>query len=200
MTANRRRFLTSATALAGALLVAGGTAQAQDAGAFVDSVARQVLDRLKQGASDAERSNLLRTVLRTNFDLPSMGRAALGQYWTKATPEQQQRYLAAVEHAEVRAYSDRLKQYGGQTLKVNKVTPGPGGAQLVDSAILQPGGGQVVRLVWEVHNRGGKPLVTDVSIEGVSMVLTRRSDFTAYISRNGGTVEPLIVELERRAK
>jgi ABC-type transporter MlaC component len=42
--------------------------------------------------------------------------------------------------------------------------------------------------------------VTDVSIEGVSMVLTRRSDFAAYISRNGGTVEPLIAELERRAK
>jgi phospholipid transport system substrate-binding protein len=200
MTANRRRFLTSATALAGAMLVAGGAAQAQDAGAFVDSVARQVLDRLKQGTSDAERTSLLRTVLRTHFDLPAMGRAALGQNWNKATPEQQQRFLAAVEHAEVRAYSDRLKQYGGQTLKVLKVTPGPGGARLVDSIIQQPGGADVVRLVWEVHSRGGRQLVTDVSIEGVSMVLTRRSDFAAYISRNGGTVEPLIAELERRAK
>jgi len=138
-------------------------------------------------------------VLRTNFDLPSMGRAALGNYWSKTTPDQQKRYLAAIESAEVRAYSDRLRQYGGQSLKVVRQTPGPGGATLVDSQIVQPGGQQVVRLVWEVRKEGGRFLVTDVSIEGVSMVLTRRSDFNAYISRNGGNVEPLIAELERRA-
>ncbi len=194
----RRRFAVVAAACS--LSALATPAMAQDAGAFIDGVARQVLEKLKQGASDAERESLLRTVLRSYFDLGAMGRAALGQYWSKTTPEQQQRYLRAVETAEVRAYSGRLKQYGGQTLKVQRVTPGPGGAQLVDSQILQPTGAQPVRLVWEVRNSGGRQLITDVSIEGVSMVLTRRSDFTAYISRNGGNVEPLIAELERRAQ
>ena len=31
------------------------------------------------------------------------------------------------------------------------------------------------------------------------MVMTRRSDFNSYIQNNGGTVEPLINELEARA-
>ena len=32
------------------------------------------------------------------------------------------------------------------------------------------------------------------------MVMTRRSDFNSYISNHGGKVEPLIDELEARAK
>jgi len=32
------------------------------------------------------------------------------------------------------------------------------------------------------------------------MVMTRRSDFNSYISSHGGAVEPLIQELEKRAK
>ena len=31
------------------------------------------------------------------------------------------------------------------------------------------------------------------------MVMTRRSDFNSYIQSNGGKVEPLIEELEKRA-
>ena len=41
--------------------------------------------------------------------------------------------------------------------------------------------------------------ITDVKIEGVSMVMTRRSDFNSYIQQNGGKVQPLIDELEARA-
>jgi phospholipid transport system substrate-binding protein len=39
-----------------------------------------------------------------------------------------------------------------------------------------------------------------VKIEGVSMVMTRRSDFNSYIQNHGGKVESLIDELEARAK
>lgn len=197
---SRRALVRASITALGSSLVFGSPVLAQDAGAFIDGVARKVLDMLRQGVPDAQRESTLRTALRENFDLPAMGRAALGNHWSKLNAEQQKRYLTAVETAEVRAYSDRLKQYGGQTLKVVRQNPGPGGAQLVDSQILQPNGSQVVRLVWEVQNRGGKLQITDVAIEGVSMVLTRRSDFNAFISRNGGNVEPLIAELERRAK
>jgi phospholipid transport system substrate-binding protein len=31
------------------------------------------------------------------------------------------------------------------------------------------------------------------------MIMTRRSDFNSYIQSHGGTVEPLITELESRA-
>jgi ABC-type transporter MlaC component len=67
-----------------------------------------------------------------------------------------------------------------------------GAVQLVNSQILTPNDPQPVRIVWEVQN----DRVTDVIVEGVSMAATRRSDFNAYIQKNG--LDGLIAELERR--
>ena len=133
-------------------------------------------------------------VLATRFDLPYMAQVALGTHWSKATPEQQARFVKATESAEAKAYSERFGQYGGQTLTLGKVSI-RGGAQVVESKLNQTSG-QPIRIEWEV--KGGR--ITDVKIEGVSMVGTRRSDYKSYITNHGNKVEPLIEELEARAK
>jgi phospholipid transport system substrate-binding protein len=168
-------------------------ALATDAADVVKGGAARMLQALKSGASDAERQATLDQIMTQSFDLPAIGRSVLGRHWSAATPEQRQRFLAAFQKSEVKAYSDRFKQYSGQTLKVGKVTAN-GAAQLVHSEIVQPNSSQPVQVTWEVQN--GK--ITDVSIEGVSMAATRRSDFNAYIQRNG--IDGLITELERRAR
>jgi phospholipid transport system substrate-binding protein len=127
-----------------------------------------------------------------------MGQQALGANWNKASEAQRARFLKAAESAEARAYSERFGQYGGQTLTVGKVTPRPNGLFIVDSQVSQSNG-QPIKLQWEVRDAGQGPRITDVKVEGVSMVMTRRSDFNSYIQKNGGTVDPLINELEARA-
>jgi len=127
-----------------------------------------------------------------------MGQSALGANWNKANSGQRARFLKAAETAEARAYSERLGQYGGQTLNIGKVMSRPNGVFIVDSRLNQANG-QPIKLEWEVRDVGGNTRITDVKVEGVSMVMTRRSDFNSYIQNNGGTVEPLINELEARA-
>ena len=78
------------------------------------------------------------------------------------------------------------------------MTPRANGVSIVDSRLNQSNG-QPLKLEWEVRDAGRGLRITDVKIEGVSMVMTRRSDFNSYIQNNGGTVEPLINELEARA-
>ena len=77
--------------------------------------------------------------------------------------------------------------------------PRPNGVTVVDSKLNQSNG-QPIKIEWEVRDIGGAPRITDVKIEGVSMVITRRTDFTSYIQNNGGKVEALIQELEARAQ
>ncbi len=115
----------------------------------------------------------------------------LGRHWNSAPSEQRDKFMAAFEKAEIRAYSGRFKNYSGQTLKIGKVTPN-GASQLVESQLVQPGGQQPIRIVWEISR--GK--VIDISVEGVSMGMTRRSDFNSYIQRNG--LDALVAELQRR--
>jgi phospholipid transport system substrate-binding protein len=75
---------------------------------------------------------------------------------------------------------------------------GTTGVSVVTSKLTQTSG-QPIGIQWEVRDSGQGLRITDVKIEGVSMVMTRRSDFNSYIQNNGGKVDALIGELERRA-
>lgn len=160
---------------------------------LVQSTAQQVIDIVKT-KTGADRQAAILQVLQSKFDLPAMGRFALGTHWNQATEDQRTRFLKAVATAEARAYSERFGQYGGQTLTIGKVTPRANGVTIVESRLNQTSG-QPIKLEWEVRN----DRITDVKVEGVSMVMTRRSDFNSYIQNHGGKVEPLVSELEARA-
>jgi phospholipid transport system substrate-binding protein len=192
----RRLVLCLAVGAASAL--AALPASAADPAQLIQSTATEVIDLIKTTPPGPARQAAIQKVLQTNFDLPYMGQQALGANWNKATPAERTRFLKAAETAEARAYSERFGQYGGQTLTVGKVTPRANGISIVDSQLSQKSG-QPIKLLWEVRDAGSGPRITDVKVEGVSMVMTRRSDFNAYIQSHGGTVEPLITELESRA-
>ncbi len=166
-------------------------AAAQEAAQVVENMASQVLATVKAGASDAEREQQMSQLFRANFDIAAIGQMVLGRHWNGATPDQRSRFMAAFEKAEIKAYSGRFKNYQGQTLKIGKVSPN-GASQLVESQLMQPSGAQPIRIVWEI----ARSKVVDIQVEGVSMGMTRRSDFNSYISRNG--LDALIAELERR--
>jgi phospholipid transport system substrate-binding protein len=193
--ASRRAFLCAAAAAALAV-----PAQAADgpAAQLIETVAAEVIQLVKT-SQGAQREAGIRNVLVKYFDLPYMGRAALATHWDTTTAPQRERFLAAVVSAEARAYSERFGQYGGQTLQVTSVSNRPNGVTVVASKLTQSSG-QPISIQWEVRDSGQGLRITDVKIEGVSMVMTRRSDFNSYISSHGGKVEPLIDELESRAK
>jgi phospholipid transport system substrate-binding protein len=191
--ASRRAFLSAAAAAFAVPARAADGPAAQ----LIEKVAAEVIELIKN-TQGPQREAGIRTVLLTYFDLPYMGRAALATHWDATSPEQRERFLKAEVSAEARAYSERFGQYGGQTLAVTRVTPRPNGATVVDSKLNQSNG-QPIALVWEVRDSGQGLRITDVKVEGVSMVMTRRSDFNSYIANNGGKVDALIRELEARA-
>ena len=171
---------------------------AADPAQLIQSTATEVIEIIKTTTPGSARQAAIQRVLQTNFDLPYMGQQALGANWNKASEAERTRFLKAAETAEARAYSERFGQYGGQTLTVGKVTPRANGLFTIDSQLSQTSG-QPIKLQWEVRDAGRGPRITDVKVEGVSMVMTRRSDFNSYIQNHGGSVEPLIAELESRA-
>jgi phospholipid transport system substrate-binding protein len=192
-----RRVVFALVGAAAALFAVSASA-ADPATDLVNATSAEVIQIIKSTTPGPARQAAIRQVLQTKFDLPYMGQSALGANWNKATEAQRVRFLKAAESAEARAYSDRFGQYGGQTVTINKVSPRPNSVTIVDSSLNQTNG-QPIKLEWEVRNTSQGLRITDVKVEGVSMVMTRRSDFNSYIQNNGGTVEPLINELEARA-
>jgi len=171
---------------------------AEPAAELISSTATEVIEAMKRTPPGPERAAVMERVLETKFDLPGMGQFALGQYWSRITPQQQAQFLKAAESAEARAYSDRFGQYAGQSLQVGRVTT-RGGKYYVESTINQSGGGQPIKLEWEVKNTPNGLRISDIKVEGVSMIQTRRADFTSYVQSHGGDVNALTNELQARA-
>lgn len=204
----RRRSLLRLTTGAAALALTGPTlavvasrqaaADQSPAGQLVQRAADQVIEVARDNAGAAREAGI-RRVLEAHFDLSYMGRATLGNYWNQTTPEQRERFLKASASAEARAYAERFGQYRGQTLTVGRINTRGNGVSIVESKLNQSSGDPVA-IQWEVVNEGQGPRIVDVKSEGVSMIMTRRADFVSYIRNHGGQVEPLIDELEARAR
>ena len=96
----------------------------------------------------------------------------------------------------VRVYSSRLNEYNGEGFEVKSFRDTGKNDILVTSYIV-PNGGSKVQVDWRVREKNGSMKIIDVIIEGVSMSLTQRSDFSSVIQRGGGDVDVLIQHLKK---
>lgn len=182
-----------------ALAVAGGPAAASaDPAAFVKDMATRAIGVLKDtaGGDAKKRETEFRRIFRDNFDIAEIGKFVLGIHWRNASAEQRSEYLKEFETYVVRTYAERLSEYSGEQLEVGRVQS-QGEKNFVDSVIRRPNGAPPIRIVWEVEKAGAGYKVVDLKIENVSMSQTQRSDFSSYISQNGGKVDALIARLKQ---
>lgn len=145
------------------------------------------------------REKRVREILRANFDISAIGRFAMGTYWKDASEAQRREYMDLFEDMIVQTYTTRFEDYSGQQLKVEGSIPSGDRDFIVSSQVLQQDG-PPVNLEWRVRNKDGGLRIVDVVVEGVSMSVTQRSDFSAVIQRGGGGIEALLSSLRDRRK
>jgi phospholipid transport system substrate-binding protein len=193
----RKVFSSLVVAIAAAIVVVLPAWAVADPSRLVRSVTAEVVDivNTKTGAS---RDAAIHQVLRNNFDWPYMARAALGPHWNQASEQQRARFLAALEATEARAYTERLARLAEYNLTVDKVVAQSSQVWTVDS-LLTKASGQPIRLEWELRDSGQGLRIADIKVAGISMFQIKRLEFNSYIQANGGTVEPLVRQLEIRA-
>lgn len=194
-----RRFLFAA--LAG-LAFAFGTPAVEARAAAADQFIREVGgDTLKalgdRSLTTEKREGLVRTLLTTHLDLDAVGRFCLGRYSRGITEAQKAEYDQLFQDYLVKVYSQLLSQYNGETLDVRDGTKAAGAETIVESQINRPSG-PPIRVEWKTHEKDGKPLVTDVVVEGVSMAFTQRQQFESVIQNNGGKIDALFAAMKKQ--
>jgi phospholipid transport system substrate-binding protein len=194
----RRSLLTAAfIVLAGALAPAIPAAAAADPAAVVSNLGSRALEVLGKNAPQSQRVARFRELLREDFDVPEISRFVLGRYWNVATEEQRAEFVKLFEEYIALAYSTRLAEYTGETFKVTGSRPDADGA-IVSSQILRPAGAAPVKVDWRLIGRNGAYKISDVSVDGISMAVTQRSEFASVIQHNGGQVQSLITMLREK--
>jgi phospholipid transport system substrate-binding protein len=189
--------LTAAFVLLGAFASPIPVAAAADPAAMISSLGSRALEVLGKNATPAQRVSRFRELLRKDFDVPGIARFVLGRYWKVATPEQQAEFVRLFEDYIALAYSTRLAEYTGETFKVTGSRPDADGA-VVMSEILRPTGAPPVKVDWRLASHNGVYKIRDVSVDGISMAVTQRSEFASVIQHNGGQVQGLIGMLREK--
>ncbi len=199
---SRRSFLNTLCVLvaAGVMIVAANSdapAAAQGPDGFIRTTGQAALDSLtSKELTDDQRESRFRVILRRTFDVKVIARFALGRYWRRASKAQRTEYVELFEDFIVRAYAIRFKGYSGEGFEVGKMRPINDRERLVLSIMLLEDGRKIA-VHWRV--RGNKKYrIIDVVVEGVSMAITQRDEFSAIISRNGGKIDGLLAALRKK--
>ncbi|MEJ0062676.1 MAG: ABC transporter substrate-binding protein [Alphaproteobacteria bacterium] len=148
--------------------------------------------------TEEQRSNQYHRILQDSFDMPAIGRFALGRYWNTATPEQQQEYSKLFDDMTVKIYGDRLDFYKGERFRVKSMRQEGDNDYIVSSEVVHPAGSPPTAIDWRVRNRNNKLLVIDVLIENVSQSLTQRQEYASVIERHEGSIESLLDVMRQR--
>jgi phospholipid transport system substrate-binding protein len=195
----RRLFFVAVCLCVIGILLPSRPAAAADPAAVVTSLGNEALKMLGKNVDPNLRVARFRQLFSADFDVPGIARFVLGRYWRVATPAQQQEFLKLFTDYIALAYSNRLAEYSGETLRVTGSRPAPDG-ELVSSEIVRANGQPPARVEWLLTPQDGAYKISDVIVEGVSMAVTQRSEFASVIQRNGGQVEGLITALRQKTE
>lgn len=178
----------------------GAPQQVPAAAAFIERLAQRAIEGLTAREIDnAERATRFRELLTEAFDVPKIGRFALGTAWRTANAADREAYLKAFEDFIVATYATRFADYGGERIGVLSSRRLDEGEAAVGT-VFERARGEPVRVDWRLAPEGQSWKVIDVIIEGVSMAITQRDDFASTVQRNGGRVGPLIEQLREKAR
>ncbi len=187
-------------ALAASLLALNVRAQALGPEELVKKVTADVLEAVKSDKdllADRKRAlALAEQKVLPHVDFREAAQLAVGKVWWKATPAQQERIVTEFRGLLIRIYSNAIDTYRGQTMQVMPVRMAAGATETtVRNRYLKPGAPPVpVEYAMKKTPEGWK--IYDISVEGVSLVLTYRSEFE-QITRTSG-IDGLIKRLAEK--
>ncbi len=169
----------------GVASVGYATAQTGEASQFIRQIGNHAITTLRTpGITLEEREARVRGILRQGFDVPFIGRFVLGRYWKQTAPEVRIDYQNLFSEYLLQIYLARLGGYAGETLTVVSERP-TGTKDVVVSTRIDRPSGPPIAAEWRVRVIDNRRRIIDVSVEGVSMVVTQRSEFASVIQRNG---------------
>jgi phospholipid transport system substrate-binding protein len=191
--------LLAVVVLVGAAQAATAAIQPKVAEVFIKTLADQAVATLADNTiSVEEREARFRKLLKNGFDMSVISRFVAGRYWRKMTTEQKADYQNLFTEWTLKSYAARLGGYADQKFEIIKTIDTGKKDIFVSTRIVEPGNPKGIRCDWRVRpsRETGQPIVVDVVVEGISMLVTQKSEFSAVLQKRG--VEGLIQMLRVR--
>ena len=206
-----RNYLRHRGTLAAALFIVlqfltPGTSSAADElspEAQVRQITTDVMDAIRsdkalQAGDRTKALALAEQKILPYVDFREATRLAVGRAWSSATPEQQNRLVDEFRALLVRTYANAVDVYRGQTMKVQPVRMAPGATEVTVRNLYVNSSGQTIPVDYSMLKTPEGWKVYDVTVEGMSLVITYRGEFEQIVRQSG--IDGLIAKMAERNK
>lgn len=120
-----------------------------------------------------------------HFDFERMTQLAVGRPWRTATPEQKQALVREFRNMLVRTYTKVFSVYRDQAVEVKPARLAADATEATVQTTITKQGTQPIPVNYEMKKAEDGWKAYDISIEGVSMVMSYRGTFNTQIQQNG---------------
>jgi phospholipid transport system substrate-binding protein len=165
-------------------------------GVTLEVVSLIAKDREIQAGNRQKVVGLVEDKVLPHFNFTSMTALAMGQNWSKATPDQKKRLTDEFRVLLVRTYASALSAYRDQKFEFRPLRAKPTDTDVVVQVRVLQQGAQPVSIDYGMEKTAAGWKVYDVIVGGVSLVANYRTDFSNMV-RDGGT-ESLINSLRTK--
>jgi phospholipid transport system substrate-binding protein len=168
------------------------------AAAFIRRSGEELSSIMTKGETTEVRRRLLQPFIDRVVDVDAIARFCLGRHWKQATAVEQQDYLRVFHAVLTNAVLVRLGDYEHNEVRVNVARPDMRDGSILVATIVERTGAAPARVTWAVSPNADNPRIIDLIAEGVSLRITVRSDYDAFLVRHGNNIEALIAALRQQ--
>lgn len=180
---------------------ANAAVDAAKAEAFVEKVTKEgIEDIINANVSQKVKDERFEKLFNDALDLNFIGQFVLGRYWRTSNNEQKKAFINAYRELNIQTWSRRFDEFKGKNFVFNGTSPSNSANQIFVNSSVPMDQGAPAKVVWRVKQNGDKFKIVDIIIENVSLAITARNEYTAYIKSAPGGVNDLIKDLQNKTK
>lgn len=130
-------------------------------------------------------------------DVQGMSRSVLGrQVWMKATEAQRANFSREFTRLVIRTYAGPLAQYSDETVQFLPIRGSINSRFLRVNSLIVRSQGQNIPLTYSLVDKNGQWRIYDISVEGVSLLQSFRSQFAQALQNS--SIDELIKQMQQK--
>lgn len=169
---------------------------------MLEETANNIIATLKENKSSLKSNpNIIYKAVETHLlpivDVTGMSRSVLGrQAWNKATNAQKAQFSKAFTRLVIRTYSSPLTQYADESIQFLPLRGSLNSRFIRVNSIIVRAEGQNIPLSYSLVAKNGQWRIYDISVEGVSLLQSFRSQFAQALQNS--SIDDVIKLMEKK--
>ena len=165
---------------------------------FVEKLGEAVLGKVSNpNISESQRNGNFKDIYLSAFDNYYISRFVLGRHWKTIDKNIQNEFVESFNNYVVATYAPKFKGWEG-TVKAIEAKVENNYYNVITNILNKDG--PTLKLQWKMYlDKNQKFKILDVNIDGMSMLVTQRAEFSSVIKNNPNGVNGLIDAMKKKS-